>query len=483
MPLILGTNSIKDVGYEVDNSLRFNDGSSDYLSKTPSGSGNRKTNTISVWVKRANAFGSDTVIFSSGNSSNVEFFLRFNTSDQLEFYNYQFAITGFLKTNRVFRDPSAWMHIVAVHDTSNSTADDRMRLYINGVQETSFATRNNPSSSADLVLPQNLTDIDIGRKSSDNNQYFDGYMAEFIFVDGQALDSSNFGEFDEDTNIWKPKDISEISVGTHGFYFDFSNSSNLGEDQTGSNDYTVNNLTSIDQSTDTCTNNFATLNPLFITRFDNDGTFSEGNLKISFTSANSDRGSGFSTIGVTQGKWYWEVKVLTALRAMIGVGDAQFISAQTVPFYDVNPSYAVALNGAQGALNYNNTSTTSYHGSALSDNDIVQVALDMDNHLLWFGINGTWLNSATQTEIENSTATNDVTTDIGTQNVINNGEAIFPFVQDPSTSGQANFELNFGNPPFTISSGNSDGNGYGNFEYSVPSGYYALNTKNLAEYG
>jgi hypothetical protein len=134
-----------------------------------------------------------------------------------------------------------------------------------------------------------------------------------------------------------------------------------------------------------------------------------------------------------------------------------------------------------GALNANNTSAS--YADALSDNDIVMVALDMDNYLLWYGINGTWQNSATQVEIENGTATNDATTEFGTQNVINNGEPVFPFVWDLSSSGQASFQCNFGNPPYAISSGNADANGYGNMEYAIPSGYYTLCTKNLAEYG
>ena len=482
MPLILGTNSIKDTGYDVANSLRFDSGSSDHLNRSTS-SGDRLKWTWSAWLKKTKN-GSDEDLFSGyDNSSN---FTRIQIGDTGRF-NYINKTSGSqnakIETNRVFRDNSAWYHFVIVWDTGNATAGNRMRIYVNGVEETSFANETQPSLNQVSHVNQASKTNYVGTFDG-SGTFFNGYMAEVVLVDGQALDPTSFGEFDSDTNIWKPISVSGLTFGTNGFYLDFENSGSLGADVSGNgNNFTVNNLTSVDQSTDTCTNNFATLNPLFITRFDNDGTFSEGNLKRSFTSANSDRGSGFSTIGVTQGKWYWEVKVLTALRAMIGVGDAQFISAQTVPFYDVNPSYAVALNGAQGALNYNNTSTTSYHGSALSDNDIVQVALDMDNHLLWFGINGTWLNSATQTEIENSTATNDVTTDIGTQNVINNGEAIFPFVQDPSTSGQANFELNFGNPPFSISSGNSDGNGYGNFEYAVPTNYYSLNSKNLAEYG
>ena len=267
-------------------------------------------------------------------------------------------------------------------------------------------------------------------------------------------------------------------MGNIGFYLDFEDSSSLGNDAAGSNNFTVANLAAADQATDTPTNNFATLNPVW-RGYDNDGTYSEGNCKRSFTSGNSDRGYGFSTMGVTAGKWYWEIKVPTVARASTGVGDANAFAGFSGPFYDESTSKGMGLN-TNGNIE-ENTDSTSYANS-LSDNDIVMFALDMDNYRCWYGINGTWQDSGDPTS--GSTGTGDMTTQISDQTHINTGEFIFPFCFDASTTGQSDFEWNFGGcPAFSISSGNADGNGYGNFEYAPPSGFLALCSKNLGSDG
>jgi hypothetical protein len=239
MPLIIPANSITG-GFAVDNSLRFNRGSSDYLNKTFSGAGNRTTWTISVWVKRANELSTNSYIIDSGAGNGTSLYFG---SEQIEFWDYQSgAYTGRLTTNAVFRDMSAWYHIVAVWDTTNGTAGDRMRLYVNGVEETSFATDTNPSSSQNSILNDGSTSVTIGKQDS---IYTNLYMAEFCYIDGQALDPTSFGEFDEDSGIWKPIDVSGLTFGTNGFYLDFEDSAALGDDVSGNgNNFTVNNLTS-----------------------------------------------------------------------------------------------------------------------------------------------------------------------------------------------------------------------------------------------
>ena len=276
------------------------------------------------------------------------------------------------------------------------------------------------------------------------------------------------------------------SYGTNGFFLQFkqtgtsANSSGIGADTSGNDHhFTPSNLAATDITEDTCTNNFATFNPLFVSRFDNDGTFLEGNCQRDFTD-NANRGYGMSTIGVTSGKWYWEIKVIGSDVSRIGIGVGyDGLSAFTSPFYDNNPS--LGMHFYSSASVSANGSTQSY-GSAASANDIFMYALDMDNHLIWLGVNGSWFNSATVTEIQNSTATNDITTKLSSQTFLNSGEPVFPMVNDLSTTGASQFQINFGNPPFSISSGNTDGK-YGNFEYAPPSGYYALCTKRLAEFG
>jgi hypothetical protein len=305
---------------------------------------------------------------------------------------------------------------------------------------------------------------------------FDGYISRnYISLMDKQLSPTDFGEFDEDSGIWKPIEYSG-SYGTNGFYLDFENSGSLGADQSGNgNNFTPTNLASTDQTTDTPTNNFATGNPLARSRFSNQGTISEGNLK--YNALSNDRGWLFSSQGISQGKWYWEVKITAIGRFMVGVG-YESVLAFNGTFFGNNPSKAFSILDFNGNLYYDGTNTS--YGSSLSVDDIVMVALDMDNHLCWFGKNGTWFDSATQSEIEDSTATNDATTQMGTQQNLNSGEPVFPFMTCQENGQTGGGIFNFGNPPFSISSGNSDGNGYGNFEYAPPSGYLALCTQNLA---
>ena len=194
MPLILGTNSIKDTGYNVANSLRFNDDSSDRLTRSQS-NGNQDKWTWSVWLKRS-TLGSAQCFFASTDGSATSFDAKFDSSDRIEVYNYFGG--GFdskLVTNRVFRDVSAWYHIVIVYDSGNSTEAFRLRIYVNGTEESSFSTTNYPSLNADSDLNVSGSNIEIGRQAN-GGQYFDGYMAEIVLTDGQALDPTSFGEFD-----------------------------------------------------------------------------------------------------------------------------------------------------------------------------------------------------------------------------------------------------------------------------------------------
>ena len=480
MPLILGTNSIKDTGYNVANSLRFNDGSSDYLTRSQS-NGNQDKWTWSVWLKRS-TLGSAQCFFASTDGSATSFDAKFDSSDRIEVYNYFGG--GFdskLVTNRVFRDVSAWYHIVIVYDSGNSTEAFRLRIYVNGTEESSFSTTNYPSLNADSDLNVSGSNIEIGRQAN-GGQYFDGYMAEIVLTDGQALDPTSFGEFDEDSpTIWKPKDVSGLTFGTNGFYLDFENSGALGTDVSGnSNNFTVNNLTSIDQSTDTCTNNFATLNALNM--YYPGGTLSEGNLSHSGIPA-TNYASPFSTIAVSQGKWYVEFKI-TDVTNWISVGISGTIPDATNDYIGKAPadSWGYIGGSSAGGSNslYHNSSGSTY-GATYANNDIIGLYLDLDNNKLYFAKNGTIQNSGTGISITDPTSLPDGVYYIGAGGF--------------SGSYTHGYQVNYGaGCPFTISSGNSDANGYGNFEYSPNDGgsasfdssaknFYALNTKNLSEFG
>jgi hypothetical protein len=479
-PIVGGTQS---TGYDVDNSLRINAGDSAFLSRTQT-AGNQRTFTVSAWVKRAR-LNDRQALFSSTTDGSNECFIWFDTDDELFVKENTSNSTDFeIRTNRKFRDPSAWYHIVVAYDTTNSTSGDRVRIYVNGVEETSFANETQPSENFQTKFNKNSMVANIGRMNY-GQEYLGGYLAEIHWLDGVQYDPTYFGEFD-DNGVWIPKKYTGGNYGTNGYYLQFQqtgtsqNASGIGADTSGQdNHFAVTNLAATDITEDTCTNNFATFNPLFRSNFDNDGTFLEGNCQRDFTD-NANRGYGMSTIGVTSGKWYWEIKVIGSDVSRIGIGVGyDGLSAFTSPFYDNNPS--LGMHFYSSASVSANGSTQSY-GSAASANDIFMYALDMDNHLIWLGVNGSWFNSATVTEIQNSTATNDITTKLSSQTFLNSGEPVFPMVNDLSTTGASQFQINFGNPPFSISSGNNDGK-YGNFEYAPPSGYYALCTKRLAEFG
>jgi hypothetical protein len=473
MPLILGTNSIKDTGYDVANSLRFDDGSSDYLTRTNGTPDNRDIFTLSAWVKVSTQDVKNEIISFYDNNDYCA--LKFN-GGKIQFIVYDGGNEASLLTNALYRDFSAWYHIVASIDSTQATSSNRVKIYVNGEQVTSFGTETYPSQNADMIRTT-MTTNGVGTVVDQlgTRTFFNGYMAEVCYIDGTALDPTSFGEFDEDSpTIWKPKDVSGLTFGTNGFYLDFENSGSLGADVSGNgNNFTVNNLTSIDQSTDTCTNNFATLNPLVA---QSTGTFSEGNCKNA--SSSSTNFGAVSTMGVSSGKWYAEFKPVSATgnkKRLIGA--CGNISGNGTAF-DAIYMYGLNTTGDSGSETVNtivNTTetdvTSSYTG--YFENDIVGVALDMDNNKIYFSVNGTFENSS-----------NPVTGTGGLSLGTSPPDGVFYFaVMDVRNADVITYEANFGNPPFSISSGNSDGNGYGNFEYAVPSGYYSLNSKNLAEFG
>ena len=471
MPLILGTNSIKDTGYNVANSLRFDDGSSDRLNRTLGTPTNNYKWTYSFWLKRG-ILGSEDAITGAISDSQNKSIILFRTDDQLEIMDLQSdSYVMQKKTNRKFRDVSAWYHIVISSDATLSSPETK--IYVNGVEETSFATTNEYSQNQANLWNSAIANH-IGASDS-SSRFWDGYLAEFVFIDGQVLDPTSFGEFDEDSpTIWKPKDVSGLTFGNNGFYLDFENASSLGADVSGnSNNFTVNNLTSVDQSTDTCTNNFCTFNPLVNVPY---STYSEGNLFVDVTSTgNSSHHTNYGNIAFSSGKWYWEAKALGGTKYTIGLSDANNQSN----YQQVAGTNLIVGNHANSYISgdaigyyfdaiYKNGSSVASSLHTIVTNDIMMVAVDADNGKIYFGVNGTW-------RVANSTtfdpAQNDTTFTTG------------EFYVSAFSNEDCDWSVNWGSPAYSISSGNSDAEGFGNFEYEVPSGYFALCTKNLAEYG
>ena len=451
-PLILGTNSIKDTGYDVANSLRFNGADSEDLERTPSSSGNNNKNTVSVWLKRARVDEEDFIIYGEDGSTN-RCKITFKSNNQLQVTTIVSSSNNLVyETNRLFRDTSSWYHFVFAFDSTLSTSGDRCRVYVNGTEEDSFAVETDMGQNTSNTLSTSGKTVYIGSQNSGN--FFDGYMAEFVFIDGQQLDPTSFGEFDSDSpNIWKPIDVSGLTFGTNGFYLDFENASSLGADVSGnSNNFTVNNLTSVDQTTDTCTNNFATLNPLEAE--ENSPTFSDGNLTQ--TTPNSGASGGRSTIEIPHtGVWYWEVKIVSTTGT---IGDNVRLGISNDSPSSNSGQLIKYMSDGQSQI----PGSSSSYGASYAAGDIIGIKVDADSNQVTFYKNG-----ATQGAISYTMVA---------------GETYKAVVGEFSNTIGCVYSMNFGNAPFSISSGNSDPNGYGNFEYSTDSGY-ALNTKNLAEFG
>ena len=394
--IILGTNSIKDTGYDVANSLRFNDGSSDNLSRTQESSANSKIFTYSTWVKRSGITGAKQEMASGGSASTDFDMFYFDASERLSYYSKTSNSENLdLATSRKFRDPSAWYHIVLSVDTTQGTASNRVKLYVNGVLETAYDVGTYPSVNTNLFLNKASESQRIGRQAYSAVDFFDGYMSETVLIDGQQLAPTSF----------------------------------------------------------TCTINFATLNPLGTVQL---GTLSEGNLKLVSSSAYK---IATSTIAVSNGKWYVENKITGGSPdAMVGVIDVQDYQTNSSINYagDKTNSVGYYKDGRKFIAN-----SASSYGASYTENDIIGIALDLDSGTKTITF---YKNGASQGAINLPTA----------------GSEEWYFLPSPYN---ATIEVNFGSPPYSISSGNTDGDGYGNFAHAVPSGYYSLNTKNLAEYG
>jgi len=466
--IILPANTLSTGGYEVANSVRFEDDDSATLSLTHSAgaSSEQITWTLSFWIKRAD-LQFDGIFAADNNNFNSNFaVIDFDSNHKLNFYNYTSSKDFELTTNRVFRDVSAWYHIVVAYDSSQGSASNRVKIYVNGTQETSFATANYPSSDFETRINKSDAAHSWGGRGGGYGSF---YLSEAVMVTGSQLTPTSFGEFDEDSpQIWKPKDVSGLTFGTNGFYLDFEDSSALGNDVSGNNnDFTANNLAATDSSTDTCTLNYATWNSLI----SSNGSTSEGNVKYVTGNSSSNYGYRLSTIGVSSGMWYAEVKYTSSSnQAAIGIRSRNATSAaHQVGYY--NDDYAIYVDGHY----YNNNSETTNSNASWTSGDIIGIYLDLDNNKLYFSKNGS-LYSSTGISI---TAAASTTTGF-----------YFFSATEWNSSGDGTFELNTGgSPSFSITSSNTDGK-YGNFEYSTTitgdgasKTFKALNTKNLAEYG
>jgi hypothetical protein len=484
MPLILSGNvaSATAAAYDVANSCRFNDGDSPKLNINFGSDGTLNKWTFSMWFKRS-TLGTAQRLFCVLDTG-MDDYIKFGTDDQLEwtFDNEDGTNKGVLKTNRKFRDVGAFYHLVCRLDTTDSTAGDRMRMYINGTEETSFATDTNPTvnETGDIGRDNNHY---IG--TSGSSQYFDGYIAEVCMINNQSLAPTSFGEFDSDSpTIWKPIDVSGLTAGTNGFYLDFEDSANLGNDAFGGTDWTETNLDATDQATDTPTNNFAVCNSL--DNFSTGGTFSEANLQTQSTTSN--RGIFTATHGVSSGVWYWEIKTSATggtnsgdqwnyigIAGQVGASNTDNILGSSGT--NSKKSHEYALQAVNGSL-YNNGDAAVAYGASFTEGDIVGIKLDLDNNRIYFSKNGQWADGSGNFDESDPSGYISIAAASTTESGF-----YFPAWGDGGVNVNKTWQLNFGGSSgFSISSANQDPNGYGNFEYDTKSGY-AICTKNIGEFG
>ena len=394
------------VSYQIDQSIRFNDNDSAYLSRTTSGAGNRKTFTISLWFKRGNLTlsGSRALIsaWTGSASDSGRTCLMFNNNDNtLNFTGYS---TNWRSTNAVFRDPSAWYHVVVAVDTTQATADDRIKMYINSELQTSFQYFGNPSLNADLAFNDTASDYYIAYEAPavGGAGLYDGYESEIYLIDGQALAPTDFGETNDD-GVWVPKAYAG-TYGTNGFYITGEDSADLGADYSGNaNDFTSSGLTSDDQVTDTPTDNYPTYNSISTL-----GTLSDGNLVLSIQDYACPITQSYPTSGIWQTDFELDV-VSGSNGAGVGVLDYSLFKHRTNDGSYTDGSLAWGGSygfGADGTLNSPSAYNIPYGSNWFTAGNIISIIYNADVGAVWFAINGTLQNSATGAEIEAGTTTN-----------------------------------------------------------------------------
>ena len=471
MATVLGANSVVDSGFKVTNSVRFNDGDSSKMLKASSSVGNGYKGTLSAWVKRSAGLGVDQQIIGQQDAGHAR--IIFNNDNRLRCYgNNAGENNAFdLASTALFRDVGAWYHIVFAWDNTQGTAANRNKVYVNGVQLTDFATETYNPQNAQIGGGFFLDNKNL-HVSGKSDGFFDGYMAEVVGIEGTTYAPTDFGEFDDDSGIWIPlKSVADLTFGTNGFYLDFKVSGNLGNDANGGTDFTETNVAAIDQSTDTCTNNFATFNPL--NALGSNIAYSDGNLTI--TPGTSDYKTTASSIAVGSGKWYAEFKAVSghngSTDVSIGIVGADTFLASTGS--KAMSAYTNSFSYGSGGLVKQYNGSTIRTDATYTNGDIIGIAVDMDNLKLYWSKNGTFQNSGVPTS--GSTGTGAVS--------ITAGQPYYICAATISSGGVKVFSANFGSPSYSESGGNSDADGHGNFLTAPPSGYFALNTKNLAEYG
>jgi len=464
-----------------------------YLSRTPSGAGNRKTFTLSTWFKTAGGTGGEHIFqaYSAG-SDYMAIIMSGNTLIVKEEASSSAAY--FIQTNRKFMDTNGWYHLTVAYNSTESTAADRIKIYINGVQETSFSSAAYPTQNLDSIV--NSTVIHTIGASGTGAEFWNGLMSHFHFVDGTAYGASTFGSTDNVTGEWQINTSPSITMGTNGFTI-LKDGNTITDQSANSNNWTLAGGT-LTNTEDCPSNVFNVWNRNFLTRHHNESTSVPGMLQNGNTTFNSTANAFYGykagTLGVTSGKWYWECKVIDNGRFYAGICIPNVVAGINTPWYDSTTYSAIATNN-NGAVTGRFVSGSTYDeyasGNSITNNDILGFALDMDNQAFYIHKNGTYF--ASGNPASGSSRTGSIIEQTGFQsnvraNYLGTGDFVSPFVGDPSSSGTHHSEFNFGNGYFgTTAITTNSGNGYAGaegssiFNYQPPTGYSALSTKGLNE--
>ena len=437
-----------------------------YLSHTMSTPTARTKSTISAWVKKTSE-GANSTIFGGGDAATDCAFLNFNTSDKLFLQSATSDSADWgITTDAVFRDSSAWYHVVAKIDTTQSTSTDRVKIYVNGNLQT--VTGSYPSQNYDMQWSRN-GEVQLVGKYPSTGIYFNGLMAHVHFTDGYAYDASTFGQTDSTSGIWVPKTAPSVTYGTNGFFLKFENRGAMGTDSAGqSNTFTTSGT--LTQTVDTPSNNFGTLNSA---QPNHVGVPTNGNL----TYANPSSGQRHipSTLAVSSGKWYVEVKcnVVGGDYPQVGIFDTDIAFDTATYIGSTANGYGLSSTGHIWNSNSQQVNT----GTTWTTGDILGIALDLTNDKIYWHKNGTY--------VSNGTGTGNPST--GTNGYSITADKTWYFTNSSNgAGGSPSFSFNFGSGYFgttQVSSSNADANGHGLMEYAVPTGFYTLNTKNIKEFG
>ena len=434
-----------------------------YLTRTNSGAGSETTSTFSVWFKRLSTTGTQYLLHTSEDANN-KLTISFNGSFNVIGTNNSSTVMNLTPT-RVFRDVSAWYHLVVAFDTTQATEADRVKLYINGVQETSFSTATYPSQNLNLKLNQSGDRRTVGNAydngGSPSNGYFSGLMSHIHWVDGTAYPASTFGETDATTGEWKIKTSPSVTYGTNGFFI--LKDGNSVTDQSGnSNNFTVGGGT-LTKTEDCPSNVFATMNAL---QYSPNTTFSNGNNVVTQSVGGNGARRFTSTLGASSGKYYWETKITGTVNGMtFGIVDGVEGDYNNYVGYK-----SKEVGYEKDGVIYKNAAAVTTGLTVVALNDVVNHALDLDNGYIYFGVNGTWQNSGVPTSGATGTGGFSITADT----------LYHPAVSAFANTGQ--ISCNFGNGYFgttAVASAGTNASGNGIFEYDVPTGYTALSTKGL----